>query len=80
MINVTIGESKTQSEKPFPKLMTSELGQILYAFGLNESRSDLIVGVLLRTNGYAIGKFNYSESWSRHNFTDFNELITIQNA
>jgi hypothetical protein len=75
MIKVTVGEQKTQSEKPFPKLMKSKVsGAIVYftkeSYGL----------VIIESYGTG-GDFNSSASgWNMTNFTDYNEPITIQNA
>lgn len=78
MIKVTLGEEL--KEKPFPKLMISELGQIIYAVKVNEERDDLIVGFLFHSNGYGIGGHGFSEKWARSSFIDYNNAITIQNA
>ena len=80
MINVTLGEVKTQEEKPFPKLMISEVGQIFYMVEVNPNRSDLLVGFQLHSNGFSIGGNGFSKRMSRSSFTDYNEPITIQNA
>ena len=81
MITVTLGEAKTQ-EKPFPKLMISNLGQIILAIGTNEKENsaNLIVGVLIVSNGYPIGGNAFTKAWDGRSFTDYNEPITIQNA
>ena len=84
MITVTLGEAKTQ-KKPFPKLMISNLGQIILAIETNdtnekENRADLIVGVLIVSNGYPIGGNGFTKAWDGNCFTDYNDPITIQNA
>jgi hypothetical protein len=79
MITVTVGEQKTQ-EKPFPKVMISDLGQIILAIEPSIGREDLLTGYLLKSNGYPIGENGFTKNWSREKFTDFNDPITIQNA
>lgn len=71
MINVTIGESKTQSEKPFPKLMKQlDAGWIIYM--LSETKALHLTGKFAGgfTEDYHIDK----------NTVDYNEPITLQNA
>lgn len=74
MINVTIGESKTQSEKPFPKLMIHSGKKIIVLMLKNKC------GSVLYSTSSAYGIGYYSEDWSTENFTDYNEPITLQNA
>lgn len=78
-IKVTLGEAKTQEEKPFPKLMISDLGQIFYMVGVNEDRDDLLIGVEIHSNGYFIGGNGISKNMARALFKDYNEPITLQN-
>ena len=71
MINVTIGESKTQEEKPFPKLMKSKGGRIVF--------------MITNSKGFQLNKAvdddpHYYTSWCMEDFTDYNEPITLQNA
>ena len=80
MIKVTVGEQKTQEKIPFPKLMISDLGQIILATSVNEEREDLLVGTLIISNGYSIGGDGFTQAWCRSSFTDFNEPITLQNV
>ena len=73
MIKVTVGEQKTQSEKPFPKLMN----------GKNHELIVLMIkpyeGIVLKGSCfYEIG-YN-SVTWDMESFTDYNEPITLQNA
>lgn len=82
MINVTIGESKTQKVKPFPKLMKCTgdswaKGSIVFFISPKN-------GIRLTSsyegdmsNPAFDGIFN---SWDMSNFTDYNEPITLQNA
>lgn len=79
MIKVTLGE-KPKEEKPFPKLMKSESGQIFYAIMVNKERDDLIVGFLLHADGYPVGEYGFSERLGRHLLSDFDSPITLQNA
>ena len=75
MIKVTVGEEKTQSEKPFPKLMKDDDGAIYYFV----------------RDGYGLPIANWdTENWkdwsevtatgNRFKLTDYNEPITLQNA
>lgn len=73
MINVTIGESKTQSEKPFPKLMISELGTIVLM-------SSHCCGTVVHERSMCYGIGHSSSGWQMRSFTDYNEPITLQNA
>ena len=72
-VNVMIGESKTQEEKPFPKLMRA------YTNGLTVFFIDKGLGFVLNSpdNSREVGY--YSETFFMENFTDFNEPLTIQN-
>ena len=81
MIKVTVGEQKTQSEKPFPKLMVGKDGKrIVYATGLKESDNDWQV---LRVKGFDINDGTILNSFGLftkgEEFTDYNEPITLQN-
>ncbi len=64
MINV-LTSINLPKPKPFPKLMKSELGQIIYAVLENE---DHLTGFLIESNGYAAGRFGFSESWDKRAF------------
>ena len=77
MINVTIGESKTQEAKPFPKLMKCKDNVIYYfireSYGLpianwDEERFEMSFENMTAAN------------WDMDEFTDYNEPITLQNA
>jgi hypothetical protein len=72
-VNVTIGESKPQEEKPFPKIMMS------YTNGLTVFFIDKGCGFVLNNpdNSREVGY--YSETFFMENFTDFNEPLTLQN-
>ena len=72
MINVTVGEQKTQSEKPFPKLMISTSDRIVFMIKYSH-------GFMLHDKGEGRDIGYYCESWSMEDFTDYNEPITIQN-
>ncbi len=76
-VKVTLGEAKTQTEKPFPKLMkSSETGNIVL-FHTLEKGTIISLGEYAG-NPYHIGE--YSSSLNMMIFTDYNEPITIQNA
>ena len=76
MINVTISESKAQSEKPFPKLMADRhKGHIIEVY----EHHDLVFTYIgIHRSGHYAGiieaKLNIDD------LTDYNEPITIQNA
>lgn len=77
MIKVTIGESKTQSEKPFPKLMINKYGCIRLVYKCGSS-------VILKPGKGAedsswVEKINEPRDWVMAGFTDYNETITLQN-
>lgn len=74
MIKVTVDEQKTQSEKPFPKLMKCIDGDPLIILFENPK-----VGMAIRDGiHWKVGC--YSDSWAMEEFTDYNEPITLQNA
>jgi hypothetical protein len=78
MLNVTLGEVKTQ-EKPFPKLMKSKIGAVVLFWEPNK-------GLYLFSEPGSIdagceGELMNGVDWPKMNiFTDYNEPITIQNA
>lgn len=77
MIKVTVGEQKTQSEKPFPKLMKLKSNGKLYYF----YRKTL--GLPLEEPERAPDKDLYGKwasGWEMDSFEDYNEPITIQNV
>jgi hypothetical protein len=74
MINVTIGESKPQ-EKPFPKLMKDDNGDIFYMF-----RNQYGLPITGGDKWLYTGKDFADFSKNGRTFTDYNEPITIQNA
>lgn len=78
MIKVTVGEQKTQSNKPFPKLMiATEIGipdkGIIVLFSSERN------GVVVYTpNDYReVGYM--SDSFLMKFFSDYNEPVTLQN-
>jgi hypothetical protein len=74
MIKVTVGEQKTQSEKPFPKLMKS----VPYGFIVLMKESGL--GTVL-FNGDSSKEVGYNSNlWIMDELIDYNEPITLQNA
>lgn len=79
MIKVTVGEQKTQSEKPFPKLMI--------ATQMHIPDKGIIVLFSSESNGVVVYTPNdyrevgyMSNSFLMKCFTDYNEPITLQNA
>lgn len=74
MITVTVGEQKTQVEKPFPKLMKNiGSGGVFYFHRYG-------VGLPLNEPGNFFDTETWASRWNMEHFTDFNEPITIQNA
>lgn len=84
MINVTLGEVKTQEEKPFPKLqkMTYPSGKWIVVFSKSESNRVVVYVCKENKNCYDnIGDFwGHAEKNGVGIFTDYNEPITLQNA
>jgi hypothetical protein len=72
-VNVTIGESKPQEEKPFPKLMKSNISSSIVFF--IRARH----GVMLYSNDKLEKIGDYDETYYMDKFTDFNEPLTLQN-
>lgn len=81
MIKVTVGEQKTQSEKPFPKLMTlsDEKGTTI-VFMLNKNGDGNGVHSNHQTWDFKGESFYKTGPWDIEDFTDYNEPITLQNA
>lgn len=72
-IEVTVGEPKTQEEKPFPKLMLNvEKDYVILA---NSDCSGTIVWSIYPD--FKVGL--YKDRWIIKNFSDFNEPITLKN-
>lgn len=69
-IKVTVGEQKTQNEKPFPKLMTSKAGRIVFMTSYEQG---------FQLNHAADDGPHFYKDWSMDDFTDYNESITLQN-
>lgn len=81
-INVTLGKpkTKTQEEKPFPKLMIGDDGITIIEV-LSEPNNQGRVPVIHRAG---LSKGRYTDSFRLFDgavkFMDYNEPITIQNA
>jgi hypothetical protein len=77
MINVTIGESKTQESKPFPKLMCGiESGNIVLFYKPHE-------GTVVFEGNFNDGNMGLGEFFDAYNmefFQDFTGSLTLQNA
>ena len=70
MIKVTVGEQKTKSEKPFPKLMKQKDNGWVMLF-LNKTTCIHLTNFNCElVNDYSVDK----------NTVDYNEPITLQNA
>lgn len=74
MINVTLGEAKTQKEKSFPKLMISDRETIVL---FHKPEYGFVIKPGVSTNNTITDS---PEGWKMDLFTDYNEPITIQNA
>lgn len=76
-VKVTIGESKTQNEKPFPKLMVNRYGCIRLVY---ECGSSVILKSAQNAEGsWFESRINAPSDWDISDFTDYNEPITLQN-
>ena len=77
MIKVTLGEVKTQEEKPFPKLMIGKYNCIILAIDEDEGH---YYGTLIYkgSSDDTLGEFSYQ--WKKKYFSDYNDPITLQNA
>lgn len=76
-IKVALGATENmQQEKPFPKLMISKSGRIVYFISTGKG---------LQLNYHKDSTYeenrvpNWDDCWDMRNFTDYNEPITIQN-
>jgi len=69
-VNVTIGESQPQNSKPYPKLMKSIGGRLVFMI-------EDMIGFQLNTEFDESP--NYRRDWYMPDFTDFNEPLTLQN-
>jgi len=79
MIKVTLGEVKTQEEKPFPKLMISKnTGRLVFFLSKYDGLQMNTVTHPDTSEEYRSP--HYSSSWVSSEFTDYNEPITLQNA
>jgi hypothetical protein len=76
MINVTLGEVKTQKEKPFPKLMIGDVGTVIMV--LQEPNKAGRSKVFNLTNCRLSNDFAVFDGSEK--FTDYNQPITLQNA
>ena len=79
-IKVTLGEVKTQEEKPFPKLMANGYGCIRLVY---ECGSSVILKSAENAENAEVSWFesriNAPSDWDISDFTDYNEPITLQN-
>jgi hypothetical protein len=81
-IKVTIGESKTQDEKPFPKFMKDKHGHIVFAIEENSEESNQYRVIYIKGFEFSdIGKFceEFYLFDSTNPYFDYNEPITLQN-
>ena len=79
MIKVTLGKLKTQEEKPFPKLMKNKDGEIFFFVRRNYGLplTDISDG---RWPYHDKDFADFSTVASKHEFTDYNEPVTLQNV
>lgn len=73
MIKVTIGESKTQEVKEFPKLMKAKAFNFVVLF------EDELHGVVVLSEDESRPVAHYRSDWVISSFKEFKESITIQN-
>jgi hypothetical protein len=86
-IKVTIGESKTQEEKPFPKFMQDKHGNIVFAIGKNNNSEEQYYYKVVYIKGFEFSEFSTVGSFcdefnlfnSDNPYFDYNEPITLQN-
>jgi hypothetical protein len=69
---------KEKTELGYPKLMISDVGQIIMALSDNQNDEDCIIGVMIKSNGYPFCGTMYSENISKSKFVEFNGTITIE--
>ena len=74
MIKVTVSEQKPQSEKPFPKLMISKKGTIIF---FHKPKYGFVIQAGENSKNTIESD---PKDWAMELFTDFNETITLQNA
>lgn len=78
MINVTVDEQKPQEVNQFPKLMTSKKGTIILVIDKGNIYYNVVV---LKREGYVKPYIaNDFDIQGTEKFTDFNDLVTLQNA
>lgn len=72
-MKVTVNNTTPTQEKPFPKLMCTSDGYVVFFLQKNE-------GICLQKAASSCDKVgNYSEGWNMDGFTDFNGSITLSN-
>lgn len=78
MINVTLGEVKTQNEKPFPKLMKHKKNGRINLF-YNRTCATVIIN---RQDEVPVilGVGEHSTNLNANEYEDYNAPITLQNA
>jgi hypothetical protein len=76
MINVTLGEAKTQ-EKDFPKLMTLKNGVGGVFYFMSENKCVCLDSHQLKE--WKDGEY-YAGNGLSDSYKDFNEIVTLQNA
>ena len=74
MINVTLGEVKTQETKPYPKLMKPSLSNNIWLM-VNEKHGTLVYKG--EDAAFSIGEYHFD--FGNH-MEDYNGSITLQNA
>jgi hypothetical protein len=63
---------KKKSSRPFPKLMHSNCGKIVYFSGSG-------IGILLYNSTYKSLEWDFSDAWDMDVFFDFEGSITLSN-
>jgi hypothetical protein len=77
-IKVTIGESKTQEEKPFPKLMMYNGDNYTTIVHFN-SKCDKGIQVYSDNKDNKELQMKETDNWNIHLFNDYEGSITLQN-
>lgn len=80
-INVKLGKAKTQTGKPFPKLMIHQGINGYVIIFATAQKGIALTGTCLKSVGFnkdVVGEF--SSEWSAKLYHDYNEPITIQNT
>lgn len=76
-MKVTVKE-ENENKLDYPKLMISDVGQIIIALSDHEQASYLMTGVMIELNGHSFCGGAYQRSIIKSAFRDFHGTITIE--